>query len=179
MLHHKHKIVHVYLSVKLASKQQQATTVTSHQSHDSDTHYTRIHFNLGSKALWYPLSSTQRATCLERLWNITTLAVTQGTRANQYRTARLCGRCMICFLTARLHEGGKKGLLAEEARLCLDPETYSTRIMGVCLQSAVKLQFKILISCNLAPSSCPILWTNNNARMNTEHCHCEHVRCSF
>lgn len=140
MLHRKHKIAHVFLSVKLASKQQQATTVTSHQSHDSDIHYTRIHFNLGSKALWHPLSSTQRATCLERLQNITTLAVTQGTRANQYRTARLCGCCMICLLTARLHEG-KKGLLVEEARLCLDPETYSTRSTGLCLQSAVKLQF--------------------------------------
>lgn len=48
--------------------------------------YTQIHFNLGHKALWHPFPSTQRASCLERLWKVATMAVTQGTRAVQYGT---------------------------------------------------------------------------------------------
>lgn len=85
MLHQKHKIAQVCLSAQRASKQQQAATVVSHQSHYSDTHCTWIYFNLDSKAIWQPLSSAQRSTCLERLWGITTSAVTQSTWANQYR----------------------------------------------------------------------------------------------
>lgn len=79
--------LHVYSSAQFASRQQWTITATSHQLHDSDTQSTWIHFNLGSKALWQPLSSTQSPTCLGRLWSISTLAVTQDTRANQYRTA--------------------------------------------------------------------------------------------
>lgn len=84
-LHQKHKTARAYQSAQLASKQQRVTTVVSHQSRYSDTRCTWIYFILDSKALQQPLSSTQRSTCLERLWGITSLAVTQGTWANQYR----------------------------------------------------------------------------------------------
>lgn len=54
----------VYLSVQLPSEQPRALTYMSHQLHDTDIHYTWIHFNLGPKALWHPSPSTQRDTCL-------------------------------------------------------------------------------------------------------------------